>query len=54
MGSWGIPWGDPFVSPFTKEQEKEILMDQTAALKQELDAIDSRLRELESEGQGSE
>lgn len=54
MGFWGFPWGDPFAAPYTKEQEKEILKDQTEALKQELDAIDSRLRELESEGQGSE
>lgn len=32
----------------------EILKDQAAALKDELDAIDSRLRELESEDKGSE
>jgi hypothetical protein len=54
MGPRGVPWGGPFAAPYTKEQEKEILRDQTAALKEELDAIDSRLRELESEGQDSE
>jgi len=31
----------------------EFLKDQAAALKDELDAIDSRLRDLESEGQES-
>jgi len=48
------PWGYPRVSPYTKEQETEFLRDQAAALKEELDAIESRLRDLESEGQGSE
>jgi len=50
----GYQWGYPPVSPYTKEQETEFLKDQAAALKEELDAIDSRLRDLESEGQGSE
>jgi hypothetical protein len=43
----------PPVSPYTKEQETGFLKDQAAALKEELDAIDSRLRDLESEGQRS-
>jgi hypothetical protein len=50
----GYQWGYPPVSPsYTKEQEMEFLKDQAAALKDELDAIDSRLRDLESEGQES-
>lgn len=50
----GYQWGYPPVSPYTKEQETEFLKGQAAPLKEELDAIDSRLRDLESEGQESE
>jgi len=50
----GYQWDYPPASPYTKEQEMEFLKDQGAALKNELDAIDSRLRDLESKGQGSE
>jgi len=50
----GYQWGYPPVSPYPKEQETEFLKDQAAALKDELDAIDSRLRDLESKGQESE
>ncbi len=49
----GYQWGYPPVSPYTKEQETGLLKDQAAALKNELDAIDSRLRDLESTGQRS-
>ena len=51
----GYQWGYQPVSPsYNKEQEMEFLKNQAAALKEELDAIDSRLRDLESEGQESE
>jgi hypothetical protein len=50
----GYQWGYPPAAPYTKEQETELLKDQAVALKNELDAVDSRLRDLESEGQGSE
>ena len=50
----GYQGGYPPVPPYTKEQETEFLKDQAAALKEELDAIDSRLRGLESKGQESE
>lgn len=50
----GYQWGSPPVSPYTKEQETAFLKDQAAALKEELEAIDSRLGDLESEGQESE
>jgi hypothetical protein len=43
--------GEPFAAPYTKDQEMDFLKDQAAALKEELDAIDSRLRDLESEDQ---
>ena len=50
----GYQWGYPPAAPYTKEQEMEFLKDQGAALKEELEAIDGRLRDLESEGQESE
>jgi len=43
------PWGSPLTTPYTREQEVNFLKDQAAALKEELDAIDIRLRDLESE-----
>ena len=43
-------WGPQFGAPYTREQEVEFLKDQAVALKNELEAIDSRLRDLESEG----
>jgi hypothetical protein len=45
MGPWGFPSG----SPYTREDEVAFLKDQAAALKDELDAIDKRLRDMESE-----
>jgi ubiquinone biosynthesis protein UbiJ len=45
MGPWGLPFG----SPYTREDEVAFLKDQAGALKDELDAIDKRLRDLESE-----
>ncbi len=46
--------GHPLPIPYSKESEMDFLKDQAAALKEELDAIDSRLRDLESEGKGSD
>ena len=62
MGPWGYQggypggyqWDHPYAAPYAKEQEMAFLKDQAVALKEELDAIDGRLRDLESEGQGSE
>ena len=48
------PWGSPSTAPYTKEQEVAFLKGQTAALEDELNAVDSRLRDLESEERGSE
>ena len=47
-------WGFPSPTPYSREQEVGFLKDQAAALKEELDAIDSRLQDLESEGKGSD
>jgi len=42
-------WGTPSSMPYTREQEVGFLKDRSAVLKEELDAIDSRLRDIESE-----
>lgn len=47
FGSAG-PWGSPYDSPYTKDQEVVFLKDRATALKKELDVIDSRLRDVES------
>ena len=44
------PEGFPFTASYTKEQEVALLKEQAAFLKDELGVIDSRLRDLESEG----
>ena len=43
------PWGFPSAAPYTREEEMAFLKDQAASLKDRLDAIDTRLREIESE-----
>ena len=40
--------------PYTREQEAGFLKDQAAILKEQMDAIDQRLRELESEDKKAE
>lgn len=42
------PWGPSFAEAYTREQEVSFLKDQAAALREELEAIDRRLREIES------
>jgi len=42
------PGGYPFAAPYTKEEEMRFLKEQAAVLKEELNAIDSQLRDLES------
>ncbi|MBW1769517.1 MAG: DUF5320 domain-containing protein [Deltaproteobacteria bacterium] len=44
------PTGASFAAPYTREQEMGSLKEQAAFLKDELDAINSRLRDIESEG----
>jgi len=43
------PWGIPFSMPYTREQEVSFLKDRATVLKEELDAIDSRLQDIELE-----
>jgi len=45
FGSWGVP----FSMPHTKEQEVGFLKDRATVLKEELDAIDNRLQDIELE-----
>ena len=42
-------WGDPIPMPYTREQEVGFLKNRAAALKEELDAIDNRLQNIELE-----
>ena len=44
------PWRSPLSTPYNREQEVDILKDQAVALREELDTINNRLRNLESEG----
>ena len=48
-GTGPMGMGSPFAAPYTRETEINSLKDQAAFLKDELDAINSRLREMESE-----
>ena len=50
----GGRWDFPSPPPYTREQEVGLLKDQAEALKGELDAIDSRIRDLESEDRTAE
>ena len=47
-------WGLPSLPPYSREQEVGFLKEQATALKGELDAIDSRIRDLESEDRTAE
>ena len=50
----GDRWGLPSPAPYSREQEVGFLKDQAASLKGDLDAIDSRIRDLESEDRTAE
>jgi hypothetical protein len=43
--------GMPYDGQYSREQERDFLKDQSASLKDQLSAIDSRLRELQSESE---
>jgi hypothetical protein len=47
----GYSWSPPFAAPYTGDQEMEFLKDQAADLKEELEAIQSRLRDIETEAE---
>jgi hypothetical protein len=52
---WGVPygappiWADPSPARMTREDEVEYLKSDAKALRQELEQIENRLKELESE-----
>lgn len=46
-GGFGGPWMSPFGPPMPPEQEIEFLRDQAQVLKEQLDQIDARIKELE-------
>jgi hypothetical protein len=48
------PWVDPLPAPYTREQEMAFLKEQAAAMKEEMNAIDSRLQDLESRKEGAD
>jgi hypothetical protein len=49
FGIWGWPGGYPWGQPHSKEDEISFLKDQASALRKDLEAIEKRLRELETE-----
>jgi hypothetical protein len=46
-GGFGGPWMSPYGPPMPPEQEIEFLRDQAQMLKEQLDQIDARIKELE-------
>ena len=48
-GGFGAPGMAPFGPPMAPEQEISFLRDQAQMLKQQMDQIDSRIKELEKE-----
>jgi len=49
-GYAGAPMGtDPYALQMTREQELDFLRNQAEAMKEELDQIDGRIKELETE-----
>jgi hypothetical protein len=42
-------WGSPYAPQMTREEELEYLKNEAEAMKQELDEINARIRELEGE-----
>ena len=49
---WGMPYGPTAAAPeWTKEQELGYLRDEAEAIKEDLEQIESRIKDLESEGE---
>jgi hypothetical protein len=49
--SWGMPYGTtPFAPQMTREQELDFLRSEAEAVKEQLEKIESRIGELETEG----
>ena len=50
--TWGMPYGPATVAPeWTKEQELEALRGESEAIKEDLEQIEKRIQELESESE---
>jgi hypothetical protein len=45
----GVPGADPYAPQMTREQELDFLKSQAEAIKGQLEQIDARIRELETE-----
>ena len=58
-GAWGAPyyggqsapWATPYAPPMTQEQELDFLRDQAKAVKEELEDLEARIKELEAKEQ---
>lgn len=49
--SWGMPYGTtPFAPQMTREQELDFLRSEAEAVKEQLEQIEARIGELETEG----
>jgi hypothetical protein len=48
-GGFGVPGMSPYGPPMAPEQEINFLRDQAQMLKQQMDQIDARIKELEKE-----
>ncbi|OGN96722.1 MAG: hypothetical protein A2Z77_01690 [Chloroflexi bacterium RBG_13_51_36] len=46
---WAVPGADPYASQMTREQELDFLKGQADAIKGQLEQIDARTKELETE-----
>jgi len=45
----GVPGANPYAPQMTREQELDFLRSQAEAIKEQLDQIDARIRELETD-----
>lgn len=45
----GVPETDPYAPQMTREQELDFLRSQAEAIKEQLEQIDARMRDMESE-----
>jgi hypothetical protein len=46
---WPVQGADPYVQQMSREQELDSLRNEAEAIKEELDQIDARMKELETD-----
>jgi hypothetical protein len=46
---WPAPGADPYAQQMSREQELDFLRNEAEAMKEELDQIDARIKELETD-----